>query len=424
MRTASDTSCGLVLPDEARHWGESVLGIVLGRGVAMVEPSVPVEHIPASRFRPPFCPNPDCRDHHLRPEASFPYWREGFYRRRCDGRRVPRFRCLGCRKGFSARTFALTYRMRKPHLLLPVARWMTSGAALRPIGRAYNDEHPDLACHPSTVARIARRVGSQAILLLEELHRLAPDLEETVILDHLESFVGLQENALGLATPIGETTGWIYGARPAWHRQTTRTSRTTPRVGRSHHEVERSVAEVLTLLFAKLPPGSPLHLVSDGDRRYARAIGRHPRGTDVRHDVHVNPACRRKGEPRDPATRARDRALRRNDNYHTLVRHLEADHRRETIAFCRRGEALVERAAALIVWHNLAKPVSIRRNDRHTPGMLRGLTGRPWRWAEILSKRRFASHYRLDRTTRQVLERRLPDPRGIPWPDRVHMRAV
>ena len=85
---------------------------------------------------------------------------------------------------------------------------------------------------------------------------------------------------------------------------------------------------------------------------------------------------------------------------------------------------MVERAAALMVWHNLAKPVSIRRDDRRTPGMLRGVTSRPWRWTEILSRRRFASHIPVDRTIRQVLERRMVDPRGIVWPDRVRIRSV
>jgi hypothetical protein len=314
--------------------------------------------------------------------------------------------------------------MRKPWLLLPVARWMTSGAALRPIGRAWNDEHPERACHPSTIPRIARRIGAQAILILEELHRLAPDLTEPVVLDHFESFVGPQENGLGLATPIGQDTGWVYGGRPAWHRQATHASRREPRVATRPQEVERSVDEVLTLLFAKVPQGSTLHIVSDGDARYARAIRRHPRGRDVLHEVHVNPRSRLKGEPRDEATRERDRALRPNDNLHTLVRHLASDHRRETIAFCRRGEALMERAAALMVWHNLSKPVSIRKDDRHTPGMLRGVTSRPWRWAEILSKRRFVSRIGVDRTLRRVLERRMSDPRGIVWPDRARMRSV
>jgi len=396
----------------------------LDLSAGMVEPSTPVDRIPPSRFRPPFCPNPRCRHHRLRPGQTFPYWREGSYRRRCDGRRVPRFLCLACRVGFSARTFSVTYRMRKPHLLLPVARWMTSGAALRPIGRAWNDEHPDLACHPSTLPRVARRIGAQAILILEELHRLAPDLAEPVVLDHFESFVGLQENGLALATPIGQETGWVYGGRPAWHRQATDASKRKPRVATRPGEVERSVREVLTVLFAKVPRGACLHVVSDGEPRYGRAIRRHPRGRDVLHEVHVNPRTRLKGEPRDESTRERDRALRRNDNYHTLVRHLDADHRRQTIAFCRRGEALVERAAALMVWHNLSKPVSIRKDDRRTPGMLRGVTRRPWRWAEILSRRRFVSRIPVDRTMRQVLERRMPDPRGIVGPDRVRMRSV
>jgi len=418
---AGPTALAIPFP---QHGGNSGPGTHLDFVGGMLEPTTPIERIPPSRFRPPFCPNPDCPDHRPKRTGAFRFWRDGSYRRKCDRRRVPRFRCCRCGGGFSARTFAVTYRMRRPDLLLTVARWMTSGAALRPIGRAYNDRHPDRACHPSTIARIARRVGVQALLLLEEVQQRSPPLTEKVVFDHFVSFVGLQENGLELATPIGDSSAWVYGLRPAWRRQATNASKKKRQVASIPNDLDRSVDEVLDLLLARVPESGTLHLVSDAHPGYRKAIGRHRRRHAIRHEVHANPLARGEDGANDDAAWQRDRALRRNDRLHTLIRHLAADHRRETIAFCRRGEALVERMAALAAWHNLAKPVSIRRNDTRTPGMLRGLTPRPWIWAEILAKRRFASHLRLDATMRRVVERRLRDPRGVVWPDRARMRSV
>ena len=77
------------------------------------------------------------------------------------------------------------------------------------------------------------------------------------------------------------------------------------------------------------------------------------------------------------------------DLLHKLLRHSQAHHRRETIAFGRRTNAIIERAALMAVWRNFVKGVSERRNDRTTPAMRLGLAARPWSWRDVLSRRRF-----------------------------------
>ena len=74
---------------------------------------------------------------------------------------------------------------------------------------------------------------------------------------------------------------------------------------------------------------------------------------------------------------------------HKIWRHSQAHHRRETIAFGRRSNAILERAVLMAVWRNFVKGVSERRNDPTTPAMRLRLTDRPWQWRDVLSRRRF-----------------------------------
>ncbi|MCK6448630.1 MAG: hypothetical protein L6Q99_19735, partial [Planctomycetes bacterium] len=67
-------------------------------------------------FHPKFCPRPDCPSHAGSP---FLFRRRGYFRRRCDTRKVPRFLCLTCSRGFSSQTFRVDYRLKRPDLLVP-----------------------------------------------------------------------------------------------------------------------------------------------------------------------------------------------------------------------------------------------------------------------------------------------------------------
>ncbi len=386
--------------------------------------STPVERTPPSTFRPPFCPHPDCADHSLPRSRRYRYVRNGFFSRKCDRKRIQRFRCKRCRAGFSQQTFSVTYCMKRPELLLVVANWLPSGAPLRRIARSHSGLVPDRRCHPATIPRLARRIGSQSLLVLEELRRSLPPLREPVVTDHFAAFAGMQENALAVATPVGAESWFVYALEPAWHRRATAASNRRPRVSPSPGEIERSISRILDTLLAHIPKDSRLDLVSDDDPKQARAIDAHPEGHRIRHTVHRNPPERRRGRPRDRETRLRDAAMFPVDLLHKLHRNWLADHRRETLAFGRRGEAVIERMAVLAVFRNLIQGVSERRNDATTPAMRLGLTERPWLWRDVLGERRFPTRIPLPPSASRVFARTLPDPRGIDWPPHLRKRAL
>jgi len=128
----------------------------------------------------------------------------------------------------------------------------------------------------------------------------------------------------------------------------------------------------------------------------AARIGRHallfqlsPKGFELVSDDH-------------PAYRA---ALRRHPRNHKLWRHSQAHHRRETIAFGRRSNALLERGALMCVWRNFVKGVSERKPDPTSPAMRLGLTDRPWRWRDIFARRLFPERLRLPSGWQRVYRR-------------------
>jgi hypothetical protein len=77
------------------------------------------------------------------------------------------------------------------------------------------------------------------------------------------------------------------------------------------------------------------------------------------------------------------------DLLHKILRHSLAHHRRETIAFGRRLNALLERLFLAAVWRNFIKRRSERRPEARTPAMMVGLTDGPWDWKKLLSRRLF-----------------------------------
>lgn len=73
------------------------------------------------RFAPPFCPRRGCPQHRLTDPRKFAYRRHGAFVR-SDGRRVPRYRCSACRGTFSKQSFAVSYYLKRPELLVPSPR--------------------------------------------------------------------------------------------------------------------------------------------------------------------------------------------------------------------------------------------------------------------------------------------------------------
>jgi hypothetical protein len=98
-----------------------------------------------------------------------------------------------------------------------------------------------------------------------------------------------------------------------------------------------------------------------------------------------------------------------------LLRHNSANHKRETIAFSKRRQSVVERAALLMLWQNFAKRFSERRGG-DTPAMRLGLIDRPVPMKELLGERLFPERVRLPAEweryyRREVMTRRIANPR-------------
>jgi hypothetical protein len=218
---------------------------------------------------------------------------------------------------------------------------------------------------------------------------VAPILEP-VVLDHFETFVRSQQERLGIATAVGQDSWFVYALHGASYLRLHGRSRrkralkrepTRPRPG----AVLDSTLKTLENLLSRSPAG--LDLVSDDHPAYRAAVRRLKGGPPIRHAIYANPDR----SPGHDSTRAktRDRAMFAVDLLHKLLRHSQAHHRRETIAFGRKRASVIGRAALFAVWRNMIKLISERRPTRFTPAMLLGLTSRPWTWGEIFAVRLF-----------------------------------
>jgi hypothetical protein len=348
-------------------------------------PGTPVEHL--SGFQPHFCPRRGCPEH-TRKSPGYRFERLGFYvtSRRW---RIPRFRCLACRGSFSRQTFAVSYYSKRPELLVPVAAGLVAGSAHRQIARS-------TGCAPSTVTRMAARLGRHAILLLARARsEMLGWVDEPLVLDHFETLESTQDYPFGVATLVGARSWFVYDLDPAPHGRSGKISqeqreRLAGRPRRTTHGgYFGSSRRVIDRGLALARPESPVCLRGDGHKAYDRAAAESSAAGRILLERYPNPKRGPKGSKRSPEARLRDARLFPVDLLHKLVRHSMAHQRRETIAFGRRLNAVMERFFLLAVWRNFVKRRTERRRWSPTPAMDAGLTGEAWTWARVLSRRLF-----------------------------------
>ena len=328
-------------------------------------------------FVPPHCPRTDCAHH--RCARGWRWTRHGCYVRQASPRRIPRFRCGHCGHTFSSQTFSVSYWCRRPDLLLPVAHGLLACSGYRQIAR-------DKGCKPPVVMRLAARIGRHALLLLWQLRPRRP-IEEPLVVDGFESFAWSQHHPLYLNLVVGVshycyacTFSLLRRKGRMTERQRRHRARLEARDGRPDpRAIERGTATALRLAS---PTPQPLVVRSDEHQAYPRAL-RSLHGYTIRHERTSSLAARTAGNPLFPANRL-DGSLRHNS----------ANHKRETIAFSKLHQSVVERAAWLILWQNVAKPFS-ERHGGPTPAMKAGLQERPLQVAELLAERLFPSRVNL-----------------------------
>ena len=98
------------------------------------------------------------------------------------------------------------------------------------------------------------------------------------------------------------------------------------------------------------------------------------------------------------------------DLLHKLLRHSLAHQRRETIAFGRRLNAVMEQMFLTAVWRNFVKKRSERISRSGTPAMRLGLTRERWPWTRVFSRRLFPARTATPPTWAQLYRRLWTSP--------------
>ena len=342
--------------------------------------------------RPPFCPNPDC-DSHCNPEP-WRFKKKGFHWRASAPRRVQRYLCQHCHVNFSSQTFALSYWLRNPHQLRPLFFRVLGCSSLRQIAQELGVSH-------TTVMHHVARLGRHCLLLHEQLRPEVPT--EALVLDGFRTFEFGQYWPFDLNLLVG-VSHYVYGfneaelrrsgtMRPAQRRRRAALERIH---GRPEPQATRRAIE--ELVRRVVPEGADVELHSDRHPSYPSAL-RRLSGRSIRHRTTSSKALRTPGNPLFPVNLA-----------DLLLRHTGANHKRETIAFSKRRQGALYRAAIWLVWRNYVKSTSEQRRS-DPPGVKLGLIPMRLRVEDVLRERRFPWRAQLSEWLERCYFGRIPTRR-------------
>ncbi len=345
---------------------------------------------PSKFWTPPFCPNPACKSH-AHP-GTWRFKKSGFYERVRGPRRVQRYACRSCGRNFSSQTFSTTYWLKTPRLLKPVFHRLLGCSALRQIAREFGVSH-------STVQRQSERLGRHCLLALDALGpRTAPS--EPLVLDGFRTFEHSQYWPYDLNLLIG-ASHYVYGFSDAELRRSG-TMRPAQRAKREKLEAALGVPDpqatrqaVEELVARVVPAGAELEITTDAHTAYPQAFAR----LVDRRIVHRTRSSKEPRTPSNPLFPANLADL--------LLRHTSAVHKRETIAFSKRRQGAIYRAAVWAVWRNFMKSRSENRRDA-PPAVVLGLRAKRLQLRELLAARRFPWRQALAPWVERAYHARIP----------------
>lgn len=323
-------------------------------------------------FRPPRCPNRQCPSFRL--GAPFQYQRRGYFTRRCDGRRVPRFSCRACNRRFSSQTFRLDFRLRTPHIQRLLFGHFVSKVTLRQSARL-------LGVTRKTVELRLRRFGEHC-RRFHAARLQSRRLRGHFLLDEAESFeTDRRLRPVTIPVLIERSSRFVVHVAvaplPARGNLTAGQSERLERIeaveGVRKSGSRRAVAACIAALADHTDPGSPLVLGTDCKATYPAIIRDVLPGRPVIHE-------------RTTSTRKRDVANPLFAINHTLAMLRDGLSRlvRRTWAHAKIRSRLGQHLWVYAVWRSFVRGVSNRRR-RETPAMALGIEERPWSWGGVLA---------------------------------------
>jgi transposase-like protein len=348
-------------------------------------------------FTPPHCPNPKCRFHG--PLAGgWRYKKAGFFSRALSPRRIQRYHCKHCRRYFSTQTFHISYWLKRPDVLPTLLTKTVGCMANRQIAR-------DLGVSPKTVDHQLQRLGRHCLLYhAQQVEGMrAP---RTVVIDGFETFEHSQYYPFHFNLCVDKDSDFVLAFTDSELRRKGRMTRLQKQrrgeLERLHgrpdpQAVKIGVGELLRDTVGKAPQ---VTIHSDDHRAYPLAIK--TLTGKVTHRITPGRAHRGVHNPLFPV-----------NLLDLLIRHGQANHKRETIAFAKQRVSSAARLAVLLVWRNYVHRRREKDRASPTPAMARGIASKPLSVDELLGRRLFYDHTPLFPRWQQYY-RRLIRTRALP----------
>jgi transposase-like protein len=323
-------------------------------------------------WNPPHCPNPKCK-YHKDLQEGWRWKKAGTYFREATPRCIQRFRCLHCGVTFSSQTFSTTYWLKNPKILPQLMTKVVGGMCNSQIAT-------DLGASPATIDRQIYRCGRHCLLLHLDKMKQGPQFSD-IALDSFVSFEQSQYHPFHLHLSIDRNSTFM----PYF------TDSEVRRSGRMTKE-QKAKREILEKIRGKPDPKA----VEKDVRELLLMIVRHCRELTLHTDEHNAYVRSLRGMPiriLHIVTNSKERRDYWNDLFEInlldlIIRHCQAEHGRETIAYCKRRNAAVWRLMIFLVWKNYVRPKRVRK-CRETPAMLVGLCQRALTVGEIVGRRLF-----------------------------------
>jgi hypothetical protein len=323
---------------------------------------------------PPHCPSAKCHFHN----PLHPGWRWrhfGTYFRKNHPQRIRRFQCLHCRVTFSCQTFSVTYWLKRPEIIAQLATKVTGGACNSQIAR-------DLDVSPATIDRQIYRLGRHCLLFHSRIMQQRPKLRDIAI-DGFVSFEQSQYYPFHFHVAVDRQTAFFPYFTDSEVRRSGRMTRQQKR-RRAQLEkirgkpdpkaVRRDVHEMLQYVTAG---ASQMTIHSDDLAAYRWIIAN--LGCRIWHEVTSSKAVRN-----------RINKLFEINLLDLLIRHAEADHKRETIAYSKRRNCAAYRLAIFLVMRNYVYTKRVRHSCQ-TPAQLLGVCRHRLTVDQVIARRLFVA---------------------------------
>jgi transposase-like protein len=304
-------------------------------------------------LRPPFCANPRCPHHlHDRADPYVDYVSWGSYRTAAFGQ-VPRFRCTGCGRTFSAQTFRVDYWLKRVYDYRDLTERLSSCSSIRAIGRAYH------VAGKSIQNRVGR--GARQALAFESRLSSTRRPDEDLVADGFESYCVSQFFPNNIHLLVGKRSQFVYESDHVTLRRKGRMTEAQKKrrerldlLFRPHPRgIERSFGRIgASLLSVLSDEGRPsLTLWTDEKKEYPRALSLAPCAAALLAEgriAHRTVSSRAERTQANPlfSVNYLDRELRKDLHEHV----------RETACFGRNVNAQMERLTLYLFYHNYLKP--------------------------------------------------------------------